>query len=398
MDSLDWFRLPAALLVTAIHTSPLSSFSPQADFWLTRVLARIAVPFFFMVSGFFLPDSFAKLRKQEKKLFFLYALSIVLYLPLNLYAGQLSGITAGAFLKQLFFDGTFYHLWYLPAVMEGMLLVWLLKRALPLSGCLAVTGLLFLAGLGGDSWYGLVSRLPGAQAFYEAVFSFSSYTRNGLFFAPFFLCLGLSLSRWQALTSKNPEDSAALSSRPRSENGVFTMSAHSSSPDGDLPAPTGAHVKSGGLAVSPGTHVKNGGLTAPLGAHAKKSSLATPLGAHALALAVFLLAMSVEAVWLHSMGCCRHDSMYLFLPPVMISLFSLLCRLPSKACPPALPAVALSVYLLHPWVIVLVRGFAGLTGTEQILVNQSLPHYAAVAAGSCFLGILAVRALRGRRE
>lgn len=372
MDSLDWFRLPAALLVTAIHTSPLSSFSPQADFWLTRVLARIAVPFFFMVSGFFLPDSFAKLRKQEKKLFFLYALSIVLYLPLNLYAGQLSGITAGAFLKQLFFDGTFYHLWYLPAAMEGMLLVWLLKKALPLSGCLAVTGLLFLTGLGGDSWYGLVSRLPGAQAFYEAVFSFSSYTRNGLFFAPFFLCLGLSLSRWQAFTSKNPDDSAALSSRPLSENGVFTMSAHSSSPDGDLPAPTGAHAKSGDRSM--------------------------PLGAHALALAVFLLAMSVEAVWLHSMGCCRHDSMYLFLPPVMVSLFSLLCRLPSKACPPALPAVALSVYLLHPWVIVLVRGFAGLTGTEQILVNQSLPHYAAVAAGSCFLGILAVRALRGRRE
>ena len=372
MDSLDWFRLPAALLVTAIHTSPLSSFSPQADFWLTRVLARIAVPFFFMVSGFFLPDSFAKLRKQEKKLFFLYALSIVLYLPLNLYAGQLSGITAGAFLKQLFFDGTFYHLWYLPAAMEGMLLVWLLKKALPLSGCLAVTGLLFLTGLGGDSWYGLVSRLPGAQAFYEAVFSFSSYTRNGLFFAPFFLCLGLSLSRWQAFTSKNPDDSAALSSRPSSEDGVFTMSAHSSSPDGDLPAPTGAHAKSGGRSM--------------------------PLGAHALALAVFLLAMSVEAVWLHSMGCCLHDSMDLFLPPVMISLFSLLCRLPSKACPPAMPAIALSVYLLHPWVIVLVRGFAGLTGTEQILVNQSLPHYAAVAAGSCFLGILAVRALRGRRE
>lgn len=372
MDSLDWFRLPAALLVTAIHTSPLSSFSPQADFWLTRVLARIAVPFFFMVSGFFLPDSFAKLRKQEKKLFFLYALSIVLYLPLNLYAGQLSGITAGAFLKQLFFDGTFYHLWYLPAAMEGMLLVWLLKKALPLSGCLAVTGLLFLTGLGGDSWYGLVSRLPGAKAFYEAVFSFSSYTRNGLFFAPFFLCLGLSLSRWQALTSKNPEDSAALSSRPRSENGVFTMSAHSSSTDGGLPTSPGAHAKSRGMTM--------------------------PLCAHALALAVFLLAMSVEAVWLHSMGCCRHDSMYLFLPPVMISLFSLLCRLPSKACPPALPAVALSVYLLHPWVIVLVRGFAGLTGTEQILVNQSLPHYAAVAAGSCFLGILAVRALRGRRE
>ena len=49
---LDRFRLIAALLVIAIHTSPLASFSGEADFFLTRVLARIAVPFFLMVTGF----------------------------------------------------------------------------------------------------------------------------------------------------------------------------------------------------------------------------------------------------------------------------------------------------------------------------------------------------------
>ena len=50
-DSLDWFRLAAAALVVAIHTSPLADVSADADFFLTRVLARIAVPFFFMVTG-----------------------------------------------------------------------------------------------------------------------------------------------------------------------------------------------------------------------------------------------------------------------------------------------------------------------------------------------------------
>ena len=47
--ALDAFRIPAAVLVIAIHTSPLASVSDLGDFWFTRVLARVAVPFFFMM-------------------------------------------------------------------------------------------------------------------------------------------------------------------------------------------------------------------------------------------------------------------------------------------------------------------------------------------------------------
>ncbi len=50
---LDIFRLIAAFLVVAIHTSPLSSLNETADFILTRIIARIAVPFFLMVTGYF---------------------------------------------------------------------------------------------------------------------------------------------------------------------------------------------------------------------------------------------------------------------------------------------------------------------------------------------------------
>ena len=51
---IDGFRFLAAFFIIAIHTSPLSSFSETGDFVLTRVFARVAVPFFFMTSGFFL--------------------------------------------------------------------------------------------------------------------------------------------------------------------------------------------------------------------------------------------------------------------------------------------------------------------------------------------------------
>ena len=56
MGVLDWFRIAAAFLVTAIHISPLEDISAQGDLVLTRILARVAVPFFFMVTGYFVLD------------------------------------------------------------------------------------------------------------------------------------------------------------------------------------------------------------------------------------------------------------------------------------------------------------------------------------------------------
>lgn len=52
-SGIDYFRFVASLLIIAIHTSPFVSFSETGDFILTRVVARVAVPFFLMTSGFF---------------------------------------------------------------------------------------------------------------------------------------------------------------------------------------------------------------------------------------------------------------------------------------------------------------------------------------------------------
>lgn len=43
---VDYFRLVAALLIVAIHTSPLATYNETGDFILTRIVARVAVPFF----------------------------------------------------------------------------------------------------------------------------------------------------------------------------------------------------------------------------------------------------------------------------------------------------------------------------------------------------------------
>lgn len=192
--ALDNFRLLAVLLVVMNHTSPLIGYTEAGDFWLTRVLARIAVPFFLMTSGYFLSrDNWKTAGRQLKKLLLVYGVCVLLYLPLNWYSGGFDGPLS--FLKKLLIDGTFYHLWYFPAAILGIVIAAKLSR-LGLRVALIVAGCLYLIGLGGDSYFGLVAQIPALNSFYNGVFAVCSYTRNGLFYAPLFLLLGAAGKRW----------------------------------------------------------------------------------------------------------------------------------------------------------------------------------------------------------
>lgn len=188
--ALDRFRLIAALLVTAIHISPLAGIHPDGDFWLTRVLARVAVPFFLMTTGQFALKSAVSARKFLRKTLALYALAILLYLPLGVYGGRFRDLTLGGALRMLVFDGTFYHLWYFPACVTGALIALALLRLPSKAARFAAAGALYLAGLLGDSYWGVAQSVPALKSVYESLFQCFSYTRNGLFMAPLFLLLG----------------------------------------------------------------------------------------------------------------------------------------------------------------------------------------------------------------
>ena len=94
LGSLDYFKVVAALLVVAIHTSPLTSFHAEVDFIFTRIMARMAVPFFLMVTGYFLLPQYLFGKSMDyrtlvhfiRKTLILYEIAIFLYLPVNLSA------------------------------------------------------------------------------------------------------------------------------------------------------------------------------------------------------------------------------------------------------------------------------------------------------------------------
>ncbi len=192
---IDYVRFIAALLIIAIHTSPLASYSETGDFILTRIIARVAVPFFFMTSGFFLISKYTsgndRLISFIKKTGLIYIVSILIYIPINVYAGYFkTDNLLPNIIKDIFFDGTMYHLWYLPAAMIGAAIAWYLVKHLDFKKALIISVLLYVIAILGDSYYGVTERIPLLNKVYAQMFLVSDYTRNGILFAPLFFVLG----------------------------------------------------------------------------------------------------------------------------------------------------------------------------------------------------------------
>ena len=305
--ALDVFRIVSAFLVVSIHTSVFYSLNNTADFILTRIIARIAVPYFFMLTGYFMYKHIKEGDKDYikaflKKIGVIYLISILIYLPLNIYSGYFKrGNIIFEVIKDILFDGTFYHLWYLPAVMTGVLIVWFLIRKFKLSVCLVITSFLYMAGLFGDSYYGLVKSIHPIESIYRIIFNISDYTRNGIFFAPVFILLG-------AIIREGKTDKL--------------------------------NFKKAGFIIS------------------------------------FSLLLA-EGLILYDSGLQRHDSMYIMLIPVMIYLFTQLLSVKGKEHK-SLRNISLIIYIIHPWMIVFIRGIAKIAGSEKYLVENSIIHYVAV--------------------
>ncbi len=326
---LDRFRVIVALLAITNHTSALSSINDTADFFLTRVLARIVVPFFLMVTGQFVAADFLtisrkngpRLIKYIKKTSLYYLLSILLYLPIGIYAKQYQGMSIGGALRLLIFDGTFYHLWYFPACIMGMLLIYLMSRKLSLRTMTVISAILYIIGLFGDSYYGLAEKVPVLNAVYEFGFHIFSYTRNGLFIAPLFLVLGIWMS---VLEHKREENSLQIELMP------YIV-----------------------------------GLTASFAV------------------------MTIEAFTLRHFQLQRHDSMYFALVPTMFFLYQCLLCLPKK---PSVSCRTAStwIYILHPAFIVVVRAIAKLLRRTDLLVDNSVVLYLTVTCLSVAAALVIV--------
>ncbi len=146
--AVDLMKFVMALLVIIIHRKMFPNNMDFANFITGDVICRIAVPFFFMCSSFFLfkkIDPKDKISKTivwhtEKRLIILYIIWSIIYIPCNFvksFTGHYDEITLGGLLGQIlvwiknfFYDYSFIHLWYVYSLIVAFPIIYIALKKL----------------------------------------------------------------------------------------------------------------------------------------------------------------------------------------------------------------------------------------------------------------------------
>ena len=162
-SSIDLFKWIAALLVASMHSRPFIQHD-GANYYFTCI-CRIAVPFFFVFSSFIFYKKHNSIGSFIKRLLILYAVWFVLQSPITYYdffiaSDRAFGQNLLIFLRGLLISSTFPASWFITALWEGLLIVWIISKKLKWKWMAVVAILCALASLPGTMYYGLIKDTP----------------------------------------------------------------------------------------------------------------------------------------------------------------------------------------------------------------------------------------------
>lgn len=171
----------------------LQSYAPGG----VQILVRVAVPFFFCVTGYFWGEAVScaggvAIRMAFRKNLRQYVAWSAFYFTV-IFVSNPELLTLKSLkwmLADFFVNGSYYHLWYMVAVLWGLAAfarLYRVRRTEVLGGTVA----LYLLGLLGTSYYALGSKIPGVSVLIQAPY-FNAIRRIALMGFPF-LMLGWML-------------------------------------------------------------------------------------------------------------------------------------------------------------------------------------------------------------
>lgn len=207
--SLDLFKLIFAVLVVIIHTKPLLDISDKANWFFSNSFLNLAVPFFFITSGFLLFEKLKSISDNAEKntavkkyvahLLKLYLIWSIIWLPIKLLGWHTSGGIDKAdlldWVQAFFLTGkTGDAIWYLLAVAVcAIVAAWITRNGEKnFKLLLTVSGILYVLGVLLSSWYKVVEGNFIVEWYYKIFLT----TENGLLNGFLFFAVGACISKY----------------------------------------------------------------------------------------------------------------------------------------------------------------------------------------------------------
>lgn len=220
--SLDLAKFISAILIIVLHTAPFASYSKILTFGFRNIITVIAVPFFFLTSGFLAFKKIDALDKDKrgayvfqylKRIAVMYLIWTAVYFVFVVIKWTRSDFTIFSvleYIKDFFFEGSYSTIWFLPALFGAILIVYLLHKRLSYTAIFTIFCFVYLFTLGGSSYYGLVTDVPFIKAVYDAYYSFFDSIKNAVCFGGIFISMGAMVSEREEAITKSTTAKKAI--------------------------------------------------------------------------------------------------------------------------------------------------------------------------------------------
>ncbi len=212
--AVDAAKLICAIVVVMAHTSPFSDVHSYLAYASNGWLVRFPVPFFFVSGAYFCfrkisLDAFDHKRALASawRMLRLYLLWVAVFAAPILFDAwkHAEGFDAGmlSFFQSAMLAG-YSHLWYLKSAALATALVALALRCrMKPEAVFGISLVLFLVGMFGDTYYGVVKGIPVVGTAVSGYLSVFLTTRNGLFYGLVYVAMG-ALFAYRRVTIKMP--------------------------------------------------------------------------------------------------------------------------------------------------------------------------------------------------
>ena len=196
---IDILKLFFSVCVVALHTYLFLDTNPTLYWYSSHCIWRLAVPFFFVTSGYFFSQKLRNTNNQKKtllmsikRLMILLIFWLMIGLPFQIHSLLIQQLSIKKIIIELLRSIIFYPwgaLWYILALIIAYILIYMFikkeKNVIPL----IIGFLLYLFAIISNSYYFIIEG-TSAQIIVDKYLEIFISSRNGLFIGFFYVAIG----------------------------------------------------------------------------------------------------------------------------------------------------------------------------------------------------------------
>ena len=206
-EFIDIMRIICCIMVICIHSDPLMKVSPLLNYGLCNIISRIAVPFFFITTGYFFArklyskdkERTVNIKRYIRSQFNIYLITSLIYIFFDIFIFKKQHLETMknilGFIRSYIFNGHL-HLWYLNGSIISLILISIAFDKFKEKSIVIFSFLLYIIGTLLNT-YSFILEETGFEFISNIYYSIFFTSRNGLFFGFPMMIMGVMIYKYK---------------------------------------------------------------------------------------------------------------------------------------------------------------------------------------------------------